>query len=747
MKNRKQTLALLTALTCLLALTGCKGSSTEPESLDAALNAVSRTDSMAADDSSSAVIAAELKLTDADKNTAWDSDAVTLTFSGTEVTPSATDGLVIENGSVTIEKGGTYVLSGTLDDGRVIVNLTDKKDQVHLVLNGVSMTSTKSSPLTVLQADKTVITLADGTENTLTDAAEYTEFDETSEDSSYPNACIASKDDLTFNGGGKLTVSGKANNGIACADDLKIVSGNITVTAANHGIRGNDAVMIAAGSVTVQAGGDGIKSSTEDKEGKGDIVIESGSITVDAKQDGIDAAAALTISGGGLNITAGGGSENAGQKSENQMGGKGGFGGQMPDFGGQDGSGFQRPDFGGQGGFGGRRQRTENSENTSENAVPQVNLTANTAENSESSDSAKGIKAKTALNVTGGEIRINSADDAVHSNQTASLTGSAVLTLASGDDGIHADTALTIGGNAGVTVSTAYEGIESAQINITGGTTRVTSKDDGLNASGAPLSDSQKQGFGGMMSNSTGTLNITGGYLWVNAGGDGLDSNGDINMTDGTVVVCGPTNNGNGPLDSGDNGNKITVTGGTLMAVGSTGMMDTPDANFIKSTELNAAADTLIVVTDADGKVLGALKTPKQAQGIVFSANGMKEGYHIYTGGDYTGELNADGFGTGGSYSGGKEVSGNSEKSSGFGGRGGGGFGGRGGRDGQNDGQGGQMTPPDGFDPGNMTPPDGFDPGSMTPPGQNGNGNGQSGRGGFRRNDENTTSSETGNLI
>ena len=45
------------------------------------------------------------------------------------------------------------------------------------------------------------------------------------------------------------------------------------------------------------------------------------------------------------------------------------------------------------------------------------------------------------------------------------------------------------------------------------------------------------------------TVDITGGSLTINSQGDGLDSNGNATITGGTVVVNGPTNDGNGALD------------------------------------------------------------------------------------------------------------------------------------------------------------------------------------------------------
>ena len=698
MKHLKKQLALLTALTALI-MTGCAGNGNSGiDDLGSSIDAVTETSStdsgvptepVNVTSGDGSTFSAEL--TKADLNTEWDDSAVALRFDGDTVTPSSTDGLTVENGTVTITKGGTYVLSGTLDDGRVVADLADKTEKVHFIFNGVTLRSKTSAPLTILKADKAVITLADGTENTLSDAAEYADLDENSDGSQFPTACLAAKCDLTVNGGGKLTVEGNANNGIHCKDDFKVVSGGLTVTAANHGIRGNDSVLIHSGSIAVTAGGDGIKTSTADTDGKGVIYIEGGAVTVTAAQDGMDAATDLMVNGGSIAVESGGGTANAAQHSEG-FGGFGNFGG---GFGGRNNGGR-----GNRGGF-----------TTDADSGATLTATANTTE-TDTSVSTKGLKAAGRLTVASGSVAVNSADDALHSDDTLAIGGDAVLTLAAGDDGLHADNLLSIADDASVTVSQSYEGIEAYHIIIGGGNTHIKASDDGINAAGTTEdsadSDSGFSFKGGFNPGSTGILELTGGYLYVNADGDGLDSNGDITMTGGTVVVCGPTNDGNGPLDCGDSNNKITVTGGTLMAVGSTGMMDVPEANYIATKEANAAAGTLIVVTDESGSVLGALKTPKQAAGVIFSANGMAEGYSIYTGGEYDGSFNDDDFAYGGSYTPGSLVGSGSGGGSSFGG---GGFGG--GRGGRGE-QGGGFTPPSGSDS-MPEPPAGFD-GSMPDP-------------------------------
>ena len=64
-------------------------------------------------------------------------------------------------------------------------------------------------------------------------------------------------------------------------------------------------------------------------------------------------------------------------------------------------------------------------------------------------------------------------------------------------------------------------------------------------------------------------LTINGGKITIDAGADGLDSKGAIEMNGGTVLVFGPTNDGNAALVYDET---FTINGGTLLAFGSKGM-------------------------------------------------------------------------------------------------------------------------------------------------------------------------------
>jgi len=139
-------------------------------------------------------------------------------------------------------------------------------------------TCSTSAPLYVRNADKVVITLAAGTENYLADGDSYLLEDDATE----PDAALFSNDDLTINGTGSLTVEANFNDGIKSDDDLRVVSGSITVTAVNDGLKGRDAVMIKDGVITITAGGDGIQASNAEDAALGYMVIEGGTIVIDA---------------------------------------------------------------------------------------------------------------------------------------------------------------------------------------------------------------------------------------------------------------------------------------------------------------------------------------------------------------------------------------------------------------------------------------------------------------------------------
>jgi hypothetical protein len=481
-----------------------------------------------------------------DDNVNLDGSETTLTFSGTDVTIANDNGCLEKAAGVVIVKcSGNYYLTGTASDYQVIVNTaaTDT-GKVDLFLNGVSLKSS-DAPIYVQNAEKAELHLVKGTTNSVEDGATRTKTYTVNSGTDTTKAAIYAKDDLSIKGSGSLTVKANYNNGIHTSNDLKIKksTGTLNVTAANCGLKGKASLTINGGTITVNAAkGDGIKSDEDDAtalaQGKGNVKIAGGTITVTAANDGISARNTVQVTKGEttdeptLKITAGGGQTCLGNSTGGGQGGRpsGGMG------------------FGMEG-------------------------------NSCSPDSSmKGIKADSNIVIEAGKIEINSHDDGIHSDGDLTISGG-TATVKTDDDGLHAEKTLTVKGGI-VEVTMSYEGIEAAYMNFEGGVTSVVTTNDAWNAAGANASSSTggnnggrpggPGGGGGFGFGSDGSkIKVTGGfhYLYVGTGDtDGMDSNGDIDMTGGVVVIECRMNGGMGGMV--DSNGETNIKGGKMLGFG-----------------------------------------------------------------------------------------------------------------------------------------------------------------------------------
>ncbi len=209
--------------------------------------------------------------------------------------PTATDGVSVENGTITITSGGTYRITGEYS-GQVKIEAA-KTDTVRLVLDNAKITNSTGAAINVVSAAEAIIYTAAGTTNTVADEANYAA---TGDDD--PDAAIYSTANLTLTGEGSLSVKGAYEEGIHTTGGLVIASGTLEVNAANTGIKGKDYVDITGGIVNVTAAQDGIKSTNTDDESLGFTRLSAGSVTISAGDDGLKAPHTLEISGGTLNI-------------------------------------------------------------------------------------------------------------------------------------------------------------------------------------------------------------------------------------------------------------------------------------------------------------------------------------------------------------------------------------------------------------------------------------------------------------
>ena len=287
-KNKKIIAVLAAILIITASLAGC---STINKSKTNSTGS-NTTGSSASDDTSSnsteAIEASDL-FTDRDMDPSFDeSEAQSITLAD-NASQSDASGVTVNGNTVTISKEGIYIISGTLSDGQIIVEV-DESDKVQLVLNGVSINNSSSAAIYVKSADKVFITTQEGTENILATTGEFVADGDTNID-----GVIFAKDDITLNGSGTLTVTTQYGNGIVGKDDLKITGGTYDITVSNKGIEANDSVRIGGGTITVTSDNDSIHSD-------GDVYIQDGTLTLSSGDDGIHADAGNYIYGGTIDI-------------------------------------------------------------------------------------------------------------------------------------------------------------------------------------------------------------------------------------------------------------------------------------------------------------------------------------------------------------------------------------------------------------------------------------------------------------
>lgn len=291
-----------TSITLLaaLALTGCSATSTSNTSVASAISTSASSssgtksktaDSFSTDVKNGAKLAEDTHYSA--KDLTWDSSSeVTIDLSN----PTATDGVTVSDGVITITKAGNYRLSGTYA-GQIKVETADS-DMVRLILDNATITNSTGAAINVVKADEAVIYTASGTTNTVSDGSSYSDTA-----SGSPDAAIYSKSDLTLAGEGTLKVEGQYEEGIHTTDGLVIASGTLEVTAANTGIKGKDYVDILDGTTSVTATKDGIKATNDTDGNRGWVRLSGGTVNISAGDDGFKAERVLEISGGTLNVT------------------------------------------------------------------------------------------------------------------------------------------------------------------------------------------------------------------------------------------------------------------------------------------------------------------------------------------------------------------------------------------------------------------------------------------------------------
>ena len=529
----------------------------------------SETDGTKADDSK----ADETKADDskADETEADDSktDETKADESETNETEIASSGVSISGNIITITKEGTYVFSGALSEGQIVVDADSAK--VQLVLDNADITCASSAAIYIKNADKTFITLAEGSENILMNTAEYEAIDDNNID-----AVIFSKDDLTLNGKGTLTINSEYGHGIVSKDDLKLVGGTCNITAKNHALSGKDSVRIAAGTYNLTSGKGGIHSENADDDEKGFVYIASGDFTIESTGDGIDASYVVQIDDGDFDITAGDGAENA-TKTYNDMPGGGtrdNMGGGAPGGVAQDGEApsGDKPSGGKPSGDKTSGDKTSGDatsgdatggDTTSEDTSG-GNLKGGDGSDESVSGSASGKQTgQTPPDRPDGDSFDGSRPDEKASDNAGSQTSQTPPDKSGKDtsDGQQSDKnsqSKDIADNttaSGASSDTGSEAASSTSSDTDSEAASSTSSDTDSEAASSTSSDTDSTSTKGIKSD--GALYVNGGTFTINSADDAFHSNSDVTINDGTYTIS-----------SGDDGmhadSALLVNGGTI---------------------------------------------------------------------------------------------------------------------------------------------------------------------------------------
>lgn len=505
--------------------------------------------------------------------------AATVDLSALSKDVNADGAIALSNDVTTITSAGSYILTGAYTGITVSVG---NGETAHLFLNNATISGGAGIAISNTNKKSTlIITACENTENEVASAADDV------------NA-IHVKGTLKINGTGTIKVSAK-KNGIKVSKGLSIADSTINLTAGNHALSARFIEAENAKINVLSAGKDALNAECDDETqeftlDEGYVSLKSSKVFASVSGDGIQADTFVYITGGSVDIETSATFVSYSAES-------------MATY------DLSEDDF-----------RYIKSGDT----YKKIDDVASKGARYAMIQSAKGIKcgeikyeidgteyavtknSNYFIVIDGARVKINSSDDAIHTNSGNVLIKNGTLDLTTLDDGIHADELVKIDGGE-ITVNGSYEGIEGAYVEIGGGTIHITASDDGINAASDDESVNEH-------------IIISGGTITVDATGDGLDSNGTIYVTGGTLIVYGPTTGADTGLDA-DGG--ILIDGGNVFVASSKEMLEIPASNS-KSNVLVYGVNTVpagseIILTNADGGEMVRITLKKQAKAIILS--------------------------------------------------------------------------------------------------------------------------------
>ena len=624
MKRKLASIALTGAL--LIGTIGC--TSAETNSKNTKTTMTSKTTTSASNSGTKATNTKTTSNTSTSNNTTTSSNIQELVASdmfsnkdkevGYDATQAKT--IKLENKSITISQEGTYILSGSISNGQVIVDAPDTA-KIRIILNGVNINNDTSAAIYVKKADKVFLTTAKGTTNTLSNKKEF--VNTTTEEI---NAVIYSKEDITLNGQGTLNINAVYGNGVVSKDDLVITSGTYNINAANHGLRGKDSVKIADGIINVTAKKDAIHGENNDDATKGYVYIGGGKLNLKSESDAIDTTSILQVDGGQITITA---TDDA-MHSEDRLIIKDGTINILQS---EEGIEGKRVDI-----KGGTINLKSNDDGI--NATSGSTTQTTSADNSTTNNNNTTTKTQNTNNKNAKQNTSQEKMPEMNGQRPPEMNGQRPPEM-------NGQRPPKMNGQR----PPEMNGQRPPEMNGQRPPKMNGQRPPEMNGQRPPEMNGQRppemnghmmrggKGGGDFEVDKDAYINISGGKITILANGDGIDSNGSLSVTGGTVYVSGPNNGGNGSLDYNGEG---TITGGTVITAGASGMNQNFGSSSTQGSILlnnidSQKSGTKIEVKDSTGKVIASYTPEKDYNSILVSSPQIKKGAkYTITAGSYT---------------------------------------------------------------------------------------------------------------
>lgn len=481
------------------------------------------------------------------------------------------ESVLIEGSTVTITAAGSYVLSGSLSDGQLLID-AGKDAKVKVILNGVTLIKNGGPAVYAVSADKLVLASAAGSENLLQSTGTFDESDKA-------DAAVYAKCDLTFSGDGVLNISSLTGHAVHSKDDLKLKSGEVNLEAALKGFYGKDSVTIEGGTLNADVGTDAVCADSDDRD-KGTITVSSGVLNLLAQKDGLDASGNIDVNGGILNISAGSNQEGKGLVSSGSIDLSGGT-------------------------------LNISAVDDAVHASGDVTLSGATISLSTGDD---GIHADATLTVSGGELTVLQSYEGLEA-QVINISGG-TLRINARDDGLNAAGGSDSSNSQGFFGGDPFASDADAALRISGGTLYVNAEGDGLDSNGS-------------LTVTGGEVYVSG----PTRGGNGaLDFGLEATITGGTVIAVGTADMAENFGQNSTQGS-ILLNLNSTQAAGSVVSVCDEKGNILAYFEPEKSYNSVVISTGGltDGGsytvIAGTETWDTTLDGLIYGQGGMMGGF------------------------------------------------------------------------------------------------------------------------